>query len=72
MNGVVPAQTVKLGELAGELRQRAVDANHAKLGVQIVDRADGAAQRAPIDPARSEGQRRRCARLWVYELAGCD
>jgi hypothetical protein len=54
------------------LRQRAVDADHAKLGVQIVDRPDGAAQRECIDPARSEGRRRRRTRLWVYELTGCD
>ncbi len=71
MNGVVPAQTVKLGEFAGELRQRTVDADHTELGVQIVDRADGAALRACIDPARPEGRRRRRTRLWVDELTGC-
>ncbi len=71
MNGVVPAQAVKLGEFACELRQRAIDANHAQLGIKIVNRADRTAQRVCVDPPHPAGQRRRRARLWVYELAGC-
>lgn len=72
MNGVVPAQAVKLGEFARGSRQGVVDANHAKLSVQVVDRADRAAQGVCIDPAHPAGQRRRGTCLWVDELTGCD
>lgn len=33
MNRVISAQAVKLGEFAGEVRQRIVDPDHVKLGV---------------------------------------
>jgi len=72
MNGVVPAQAMKLGEFASGSRQGAVDANHAKLSVQVVDRADRAAQCVCIDSTDPAGQRSRSARLWVDELTGCD
>ncbi len=72
MNGVVAAQAVKLGEFAGGSRQGVVDADHAKLSVQVVDGADGAAQGVCIDPTHPAGHRRRGAGLWVYELTGCD
>ncbi len=72
MNGVVPAQAVKLGEFARGSRQGVVDANHAKLSVQVVDRAYRAAQGVCIDPTHPAGQRRRGTCLWVDELTGCD
>lgn len=55
MNGVVPAQAVKLGEFASGLRQGAIDANHAKLSVQVVDRADRAAEGVCIDSTDPAG-----------------
>jgi hypothetical protein len=70
MNGVVAAQSVKLGELASGSRQGAVDADQAKLSVQVVDRADGTAQGVCIDSTDPAGQRRRGACLWVDELTG--
>ena len=72
MNGVVAAQVVKLGELARGSRQGAVDANHVKLSVQVVDRVNSAAKRVCVDPTHPAGQRRRSACLWIYELTGCD
>lgn len=72
MNGVVAAQAVKLGELARVSRQGVVDANHAKLSVQVVDGADSALQGVCIDPTHPTGQRRRGACLWVDELTGCN
>ena len=41
MNSVVPARAVKLGELARGVGQYAVNANHVKPRVQVVDRTDG-------------------------------
>lgn len=70
MNGVVPAQAVKLGELARGSGQGVVYANHAKLSVEVVDRAGRAAQGVCVDPSHPAGQRRRGACLWVYELTG--
>jgi hypothetical protein len=72
MNGVVPAQAVKLGKFARESRQGVIDANHAELSVQVVDRVDRAAQGVCVDPTQPAGQRRCGACLWVYELTGCD
>jgi hypothetical protein len=72
MNGVVAAQAVKLGEFTRGSRQGVVDADHAKLGVEVVDSPDGAAQRVCIDPAHPVGQRGRGACLWVDEMTGCD
>ena len=72
MNGVVPAKAVKLGEVARGSCQGTVDANHTKLGVQVVDRADSAAQRFCVDPTYPAGQRCRSTCLWVYELTGYD
>lgn len=58
----------------GRPRQSATDARslNGRLGVQIVDRADGAAQRVCVDPTSSAGQRRCRTCLWVYELTGRD
>jgi hypothetical protein len=70
MNGVVPAQAVKLGEFAGGSRQGVIDADHAKLSVQAVDGADRASQRVCVDPTHPVAQRCRCAGLRVDELTG--
>lgn len=72
MNGVVPAKAVKLGEVARGSCQGAVDADHAKLGVQVVDGADCGAQGVCIDPTHPVSQRGSGACLWVDELTGCD
>jgi len=53
VNRVVPAQAMKLGELASEVRQRVVDAYDAKLGVQVVDRTYCFTQRACLDATRT-------------------
>jgi hypothetical protein len=71
MNGVVSAQVVKLGKFTRGLRQRAINTNHVKVRVQVVDCADRAAQHVCVDPTHPAGQRGRSACFWVYELTGC-
>jgi hypothetical protein len=71
MNGIVPAQAVKLGKFTSGLRQRSVNANHVKLRVQVVDSADRTAQHVCVDPTDPAGQCGRGACLWIYELTGC-
>jgi hypothetical protein len=71
MNRVVAAQAVKLGELPSELCERVINANDAKLGVQIVDRTDCSMQRACFDSTHTAGKCRRGACLRVYELTRC-
>jgi hypothetical protein len=70
VDGVVPAEGVLGGEVAGMAGQWFVDRDGAQLGVEILERDDRAAVRRLVDAASasSRGERRAC--LGVDELAG--
>ena len=69
VDGVVAAQGVLGGEVAAVAGQRFVDRDDAQLGVEILERGDGADVRWFVDAAsaRSRGECRAC--LGVDELA---
>ena len=69
MDGVVAAQGVFGGEVAGVAGQWFVDRDGAQLGVEILERGDRAAvcRLADVAPASSRGER--CAGLGEDGLA---
>jgi hypothetical protein len=69
VNGVVAAQGVLRGEIAGVTGQCFVDRNRAQLGVEILECGDRAAVRRFVDAARATSSGERCAGLGVDKPA---
>ena len=69
MDGVIAAQGVLRGEIAGVAGQWFVDRDGAQLGVEILDRGDRAAERRVADAGLASSRGERCAGLGVDELA---
>jgi hypothetical protein len=69
VDGVIAAQGVLRGELAGVAGQWFVDRDCAQLGVEILERGDRAGVRRFADAAPASSRGERCAGLGVDELA---
>jgi hypothetical protein len=69
VDGVVAAQGVFAGEIAGVTGEWLIDRDDAQLGVEILERGDRADVGRFVDAARANGRCERCACLGVDELA---
>jgi hypothetical protein len=69
VDGVVAAQGVLGGEVAGVAGQWLVDRDGAQLCVEVLERCDRADVGGFVDTARASRRSERCARLGVDELA---
>jgi hypothetical protein len=69
VDGVVAAQAVVGGDVAGVAGQGFVDRDGAQLGVEVLERRDRTAVRRAVDATRASRRGERCARLGVDELA---
>jgi hypothetical protein len=69
VDGVVAAQGVLGGEVAGLAGEWFVDRDDAQLGVEILERGDGADVGRFVDAASASSRCERCACLGVDELA---
>jgi hypothetical protein len=70
VGGVVAAQGVLGGEVAGVAGERFVDRDDAQLGVELFERGDRGDVRRSVDAAGASSRCERCACFWVDELAG--
>jgi hypothetical protein len=70
VDGVVAAQTVALGQLSRDARERLVDADDAQLLEQSLDATDRCSRAGRVEPAGAPGGRDGGARLRVGELPG--
>jgi hypothetical protein len=70
VNGVVAAQRVLGGEVAGLTGERFVDRDDAQLGVELLERRGGSAVSRLVDATCVSCRGERGARLGVDELAG--
>jgi hypothetical protein len=70
VDGVVAAQGVLSGEVAGVAGQWFVDRGDAELSIEFVDRGDGTEVGRVVDAARAGCRSERCASFGVDELAG--
>jgi hypothetical protein len=70
VNGVIAAQGVLGGEVAGVAGQWFVDRDGAQLAVEFLERGDSAAVRRLVDAASASGRGDRCASFGVDELTG--
>jgi hypothetical protein len=69
VDGVVAAQGVLGGEVAGVAGQWLVDRDGAQLGVELLERGDRAAVRRFTDPATASSGGENCPCLEVDQLA---
>jgi hypothetical protein len=69
VDGVVAAQGVLRGELAGVSGEWFVDRDGSQLGIEILEGCDRADVRGLTDAARASSRGERCAGLGVDELA---
>ena len=69
MDGVIAAQGVLRGEIAGVASQWFVDRDGTQLGIEILECGDRAAVRRSADAALASSRREGCAGLGVGELA---
>ena len=70
VDGVVAAQGILGGEVAGVAGQWFIERDGAQLGVELLERGDRADVRRCVDAARALSRGERCACLGVDELAG--
>jgi hypothetical protein len=70
VDGVVAAQRVFGGEVAGVAGERFVDRYDSELSVELVKRGDRAGVRRVVDAVGACSRCERCACFWVDELPG--